>query len=42
MGYNFVMSGNQYDSFSFRMIIDRKLSAKPNVDKLLYNHKGKR
>jgi hypothetical protein len=42
MGYNFAMNNNQYDSFSFRMIIDHKLLTKPNTEKLVYNYKNKK
>ena len=34
--YNFVMNNNQYDSFSFRMIIDSALNIKPSADKLIF------
>jgi hypothetical protein len=34
--YNFVMNNNQYDSFSFRMIIDPELNVKPLADKLIF------
>jgi len=42
MGYNFVMYSNQYDSFSFRMVIDQKLSSQISADKLLANFKNKK
>lgn len=37
--YNFVMNNNQYDSVSFRMIIDSGLNVKPSADKLIFNGK---